>query len=210
MSKKVNPVKVTLGSVANPVRFSYLNAFKAVPQRDDKGNFVTDEEGNKVKFYNVQVRFPKTDTAGKAAVDAAVQSALEEFFGDKKKIPPANLLQLPLRDGDAEADSKEDETLRGCWFFNCKSKNKPDVVGPKKDEGTGKFVRLDEDEIKSGDYGRITVGFYGFNQKSKGVAVSMGNIQKLKTGDALGSKKSAEEDFDEEDVEDDSTSDNVL
>lgn len=206
---KQDPIKVQLGSKEHPVRFSYLYAFKPKVKKDDNGNKVVDEDGNEVKMFSCQVRVPKADKAAKQLMDESVDKALDEFFG--KKRPPASQLQLPIRDGDEEAESKGDETLRGHWFFNCSSKARPQVVGPKKNPDTGKFDRLTEDDIKSGDYGKISVNFFGFNKKSKGVAVGMGNIQLLKIGEALGSKTSAEEDFDEEDTDlDDGSSDSVL
>lgn len=196
-----DPCRVKIGSVALPVRLSFLHAHTPTKKKDDNGNVVIDEDtGRPVLLYSAQIRVDKRDKAAKAAIDAAVQTAKADFFG--KKVPPDSMLKLPLRDGDAEADSKEDESLRGFWFFNCSSKRKPEVVGPRRDPETQKFPRVDESDIKSGDWAIVTVNFYGFSAKSKGVAVGLGNIQFIREGEALGNARSAESDFDDEDGDD--------
>ena len=182
---KNNPTRITLGSPEFPVRFSYLHAHTAQESEDD--------DGNKQLKYSTQVLIDKRDTKSKAAIDAAIKAVLAEDAGGKM---PANC-KLPLRDGDEEWEEKG-EVVKGHWFFNCSSKKKPDVVGTERDID-GKLVRLSEDEIKSGDYGRITVNAFSFGikakAKSKGIGLGMGNIQKLKDGEALGSSRSAEDDF---------------
>lgn len=61
---------------------------------------------------------------------------------------------------------------------------------------------LDQTEVYSGCYGRITVTFYGYNSNgNRGVAAGLGNIQKLKDGDSLGGRAKASEEF--EPVDDD-------
>lgn len=188
---KKSETRVILGKGQFPVRFSFLHAHVPQPKTDDNGNKVIDEDtGEVVKMYSTQVLIDKRDTEGKAACDAAIAAVIAEYFKGKK---PANL-KLPLRDGDEEWEEKG-EAVKGHWFFNCSSRNKPNVVGTKKDELTGKLIPLGPDEIKSGDYGRITVNFYGFDVKNKGVAAGLGNIQKTKDGEALGSTRSADDDF---------------
>ena len=64
---------------------------------------------------------------------------------------------------------------------------------------------LDQTEVYSGCYGRISVNFYGYNSNgNRGVAAGLGNIQKLKDGEALSSRTNAEDDF--EAVEDEISS----
>ena len=79
----------------------------------------------------------------------AKQESLPKWGG---KIPPN--LKLPLRDGDI--DRPEDEAYAGCYFLNANSREKPQVVD--------KQVQpiLDQTEVYSGCYGRITVTFYGY------------------------------------------------
>ena len=203
MSTKTNAdLKLTLGSKDAPVRFSYLHAHTPQEKKDDAGNVVIGKDGKPVVQYSVQIRVPKKTKGGAENPDVArikekQKAAALDFF--KGKLPPS--LKMPLRDGDEEAEFKEDDTLKGCYFFNCSSLKKPDVAGTERDID-GKLVRLSEDEIKSGDYGRVTVRFYGFNQKSRGVAVGLGNIQKLEDGEPLGSSSSADQDFADFDQDD--------
>ena len=204
---------LTLGSPTHPVRFSFINFFE--PKVDDE-NKIDKKTGKPAEFYSCQVIISKADKETKAAIDKAVAAAAAEKLGDKK-IP--SMWKLPLRDGDEEADDKG-EHLKGCWFFNCKAKGKPAVVGTRKyteedidawdaenEHETaefkarnrpklGKLVKLTPEDIKSGDYGRISVDFYHFENETKGIAAGLGNVQKLKDGDPLGgSRTSADDDF---------------
>lgn len=177
-----NPTRVTIGSPEFPVRFSYLSAFEPKEFEND--------EGEKSLKFSAQIIIDKKDAKSIAAINAAVDAALADEFGSKR---PANL-KLPLRDGDLEFEEKG-EHLKGHWFFNVSSKQKPSVVGAEKDEFTGKLKALEAAEIKSGDYGRVSVNFFGFTGKSKGVGGGLGNIQKLKDGEPLGNQRSADDDF---------------
>ena len=49
---------------------------------------------------------------------------------------------------------------------------------------------------KSGVYGRASISFYAFNSNgNKGIACGLNNLQKLRDGEPLGGKASAESDF---------------
>ena len=153
-------------------RFSYLHCWE--PEAINGGE----------PKYSVSAIIPK------AAVEAAKQESLSKWGG---KIPPN--LKLPLRDGDI--DRPEDEAYKGCYFFNANSRQAPQVVD--------KQVQpiLDQTEVYSGCYGRISVNFYGYNSNgNRGVAAGLGNIQKLKDGEALSSRTNAEDDFEAVEDED--------
>ena len=170
MSKNETPTKVIV-----PCRFSYLHCWE--PEAINGGE----------PKYSVSAIIPKSDKETikkiQAAVEAAKQESLSKWGG---KIPPN--LKLPLRDGDI--DRPEDEAYKGCYFFNANSRQAPQVVD--------KQVQpiLDQTEVYSGCYGRISVNFYGYNSNgNRGVAAGLGNIQKLKDGEALSSRTNAEDDF---------------
>lgn len=213
--KKVDPTRVKLGSPKHPVRFSY--AFVIEPKVDDEK--LDKKTGKPTEWYQTMVLIPKEDKEGIAAFEAAVRAAADTKIPGKK-IPPS--WSYPLRDGDEEAEEKG-EHMKGHMFFNCKSKRKPDLVGTEKwtEEEVeawkeeheletpefirkncpevGKLKRLDKTTFKSGDYGRVTVNCYYFENETKGIAVGLGNIQKLKDGEALGgSSASADEEFDDD------------
>lgn len=120
----------------------------------------------------------------KRAIEQAKKDSVSKWGG---KVP-ANL-KLPLRDGDI--DRSEDEAYADSYFFNANSRQAPQVV----DKNVQPI--LDQSEVYSGCYGRISVNFYGFNNNgNRGIAAGLGNIQKLRDGESLGGRSNADEDFD--------------
>lgn len=138
--------------------------------------------------YSVSVLIPKDDKETIDAVNAAVDAAIEEGiakFGGKK--PNRNAIKLPLRDGDVERD---DEAYKGHYFVNANSLTPPQIV-----DRAVKPI-LDRDEVYSGCYARVSLNFFAFNSNgNKGVACGLGNIQKIRDGEPLGSRTTAAEDF---------------
>ena len=138
--------------------------------------------------YSVSVLIPKTDKETVAAINKAIDAAIEDGivkFGGKK--PNKAAIKVPLRDGDEE---REDEAYKGHYFINANSKTAPQIVN--------KAVKpiLDRDEVYSGCYGRVSLSFYAFNSNgNKGVACGLGNIQKIKDGEPLGGRATAADDF---------------
>lgn len=157
------------------VRFSYEHVFEPVAV----------EEGQPKK-YSVSIIIPKSDTATIAKIEAAIKLAAEQ--GKAKlggKIPAG--LKTPLRDGDEERP--DDEAYENSYFINANSNRKPGLVDANLDP------IMDKDEFYSGCYGNVSVNFYAFNVKNKGIAAGLQNIQKIKDGDRLSGGSSAAEDF---------------
>lgn len=173
-----NKTKVITGIV----RFSYANVWepKSINGSDEK--------------YSVSLIIPKSDTKTIQEIKDAVETAKQEGkakFGGKI---PANL-KLPLRDGDIERP--EDEAYKDSYFINANSKDRPQIVD--------KSVKpiLDQSEVYSGCYGRVSVTFYAFNSNgNKGIACGLGNIQKIKDGEPLSGHSSASDDFTTEEDDD--------
>lgn len=138
--------------------------------------------------YSVSVLIPKDDTETVKAIEEAMDAAIEEGipkFGGKK--PNKSALKLPLRDGDTERD---DPAYKGHYFINANSRTAPQIV----DRNLNPI--LDRDEVYSGCYARVSLTFYAFNSNgNKGVAVGLGNIQKIKDGTPLGGRSTAKDDF---------------
>lgn len=159
----------------------------------------SEESDSNEPKYSTSFLFPKTDAETiakiKAAINEAVKQGIQKYWGGKK---PANL-KLPIRDGDKEADEKG-EDYKGNYFFNASTKKAPEIVDQKR------RPIVDEDEVYSGCYARISVNFYPFNKNgNKGVAVGLNNIQKWADGEPLGTARSkAEDDFDALESGDDS------
>lgn len=165
-----------------PCRFSYLHCWEP--------NSVNDGDPK----YSVSAIVSKEDTKTVAAIKAAVEQAKKDAISKWGGKIPANL-KVPLRDGDI--DRPDDEAYKNCYFFNANSKQAPQIVDSKVQP------IIDQNEVYSGCYGRISVTFYGYNSNgNRGIAAGLGNIQKLKDGEALGGRTRASDDFDTSDEDD--------
>lgn len=165
-----------------PCRFSYLHCWE--PDSVNGGD----------PKYSVSAIISKSDTKTVNAIKAAIEQAKKDSVSKWGGKVPANL-KLPLRDGDI--DRPDDEAYAGCYFFNANSRQAPQVVDSKVQP------ILDQSEVYSGCYGKISVTFYGYNSNgNRGIAAGLGNIQKLKDGESLGGRTSAADDFQTEDDED--------
>jgi hypothetical protein len=168
--------------VTGLVRFSYANLFepKAV-------------EGSEEKKYSMSIIIPKSDKATLKKINAAIEAAKTAGATKLGKIGPK--FKLPLRDGDEE--KPDDEAYENSYFIGCTSKTKPGVVDKNKDKITN------EEDIKSGDYGYVSINFYPFNTNgNKGIAAGLNNVMKVKDGEALSGRTTAEEDFADVTVDD--------
>ena len=171
-----------LTKVIVPCRFSYLHCWEP--------NAVGEGEAK----YSVSAIIPKSDTETIEKIKRAIEQAKKDSVSKWGGKVPANL-KLPLRDGDI--DRPEDEAYADSYFFNANSKQAPQVV----DKNVQPI--LDQSEVYSGCYGRISVNFYGFNSNgNRGIAAGLGNIQKLRDGEPLGGRTNAEDDFDAVEVDD--------
>ncbi|HEM2695146.1 DUF2815 family protein [Streptococcus pluranimalium] len=170
---KFNNTKVITGV---NTRLSYFNGWEPVSINGG------------TEKYSVSVLIPKDDKETLSKIEKAIDAAIEEGiakFGGKK--PNKAAIKLPLRDGDIE---KEDEAYKGHYFINANSIKAPQIVD--------KQVQpiLDQSEVYSGCYARVSLNFYAFNSNgNKGVACGLGNIQKIKDGAPLGGRSSASDDF---------------
>ena len=183
-----NETKVITGKV----RLSYANIFepKSINGSDPK--------------YSVSLIISKDDKQQVETIKKAINNAIEAGktkLANKAGKITANL-KTPLRDGDE--DRPDDEVYENSYFINANSTAAPMVVGLEKDSVSGKAIRLDETEVYSGCYARVSINFYAFNTNGNiGIACGLGNIQKIDDGERLGGGSSAEEDFEFEEAEDD-------
>ena len=177
MNKNTSATKVIV-----PCRFSYLHCWE--PDSVNGGD----------PKYSVSAIIDKKDTKTINAIKAAIEQAKKDSVSKWGGKVPANL-KLPLRDGDI--DRPDDEAYAGCYFFNANSRQAPQVVDAKVQP------ILDQNEVYSGCYGKISVTFYGYNSNgNRGIAAGLGNIQKLKDGESLGGRSNAADDFQTEEDED--------
>ena len=183
--KPVNPLKVITGK---DTRWSYCNVWepKAI-------------NGGTPKF-SVSLLIPKKDTVTvnkiKAAIEAAYREGEAKLKGNGKTVPPLTAIKTPLRDGDAERP--DDPAYAGHYFLNANSATAPGIV-----DADCQPI-LTRSEVYSGVYGRASISFYAFNSSgNRGVACGLNNLQKIRDGEPLGGRASAESDFSDFDDEDD-------
>jgi hypothetical protein len=161
--------------VTGLVRFSYANVH--APRSINGGD----------AKYSVSIIIPKSDKKTIKEIGDAIVNAISDGkakFGGKI---PSNL-KTPLRDGDT--DRAEDEAYKNAFFINANSKEKPGLV----DKNVNPI--LEPAEFYSGCYGRASLTFYAFNTNgNRGIACSLGNLQKLQDGEALSGRSKAEDDF---------------
>lgn len=166
-------VKVVTGKV----RLSYVTVFE--PRAVSEGG---------EKKYSISILIPKTDKKAIQQIEKAVQKVIDQgsdILGKSKKG-----LKTPLRDGDEEKDGEEYE---GMMFLTANSKNAPILVDENRQE------IIDERELYSGCWGRISMNLYAFNTGgNKGVACGLNSVQKLADGESFGgtyTEAEMEEDF---------------
>ena len=156
------------------VRFSFTHLFTPYAM----------QPGQEEKF-STTILLPKSDTATKARIDAAIEAAKQKGAAGNWNgvIPP--VVPDPIWDGDGV---KQDGTefgpeAKGHWVFTARSNKDraPEVV-----DRNGNPI-INQSEIYSGVYGRVNVEFYPYNfQGKKGVGCSLGPVQRLRDGEALG------------------------
>lgn len=162
--------------VTGVVRLSYANVWEPKAMN----------QGDREK-YSTAILIDKKDKATVKAIENCIEAAKQA--GKAKwngKIPAT--LKLPLRDGDEE--KPDDENYAGMYFLNASSTTPPQIVD--------KRVQpiLDRDEVYSGVFAKVSLNFYPFNTNgNRGVAVGLGNIQKIKDGDRLAGGTTAAQDF---------------
>ena len=174
---------VTTGDHTNPARISYAKIFK--PEKNDLSG---KEE------YSCMVLIPKSDTQTVSALKQAIKTAIKGRFGDKKP----NGIRIPLRDGDKTGDGGVPSGAEAGqapygehYFINCKNTRQPAIVDQKRRD------ILDPNQIVSGDYVRVSVNAFGYDNKSKGVSFGLNAVQLVRKGDPLGSSFNAQNAFED-------------
>ena len=176
-TKDNNPMKVITGP---NTRWSYANVWE--PKSINGGT----------PKFSVSLIIPKSDTKTVAKIKAAIEAAYHEgeskLKGNGKSVPPLAALKTPLRDGDAERP--DDEAYANSYFINANATTAPGIVDADRNP------ILTRSEVYSGVYGRASISFYAFNSNgNKGIACGLNNLQKVRDGEPLGGKASAESDF---------------
>ena len=182
-TKFANPMKVITGP---NTRWSYANVWE--PKSINGG-----------APKSVSLIIPKSDSKTVAKIQAAIEAAYHEgeakLKGNGKSVPALSAIKTPLRDGDTERP--DDPAYAGAYFVNANATSAPGIVDADRNP------ILTRSEVYSGVYGRASITFYAFNSSgNRGIACGLNNLQKIRDGEPLGGKASAESDFDTDDDED--------
>ena len=179
MAKKFAATKVLV-----PCRISFANLFE--PRSINGGD----------AKYSVSCLIGKDDKKTLSKIAKAIEAAKEDGKTRKwgGKIP--GNLKMPMHDGDI--DRPDDESYQNCYYFNCTSREAPQLVDRNKETITDPMM------LYSGCYCNVTVNFYPYAAPgNRGVAAGLGNVQFVRDGERLSGKASAKDDFDILEDEDD-------
>lgn len=145
--------------------------------------------------YSCQIHIQKDDKVNlktiRDAIEKATKKGMSSVWGGKKP----KFKYEPLRDGDAELESgdQEDKVYKGIFFLSASkkaAKGKPGVV----DENLKPV--MDADKIYSGCYCNIDVNNYPYDQAgNKGIGWGLNNIMFVEDGDRLDGQQSAQDAF---------------
>lgn len=148
-------------------------------------------EGGKPKF-SVSLIIPKSDAVTLAKINAAIEEAYREgqskLKGNARSVPAFSTLKTPLHDGDLKRP--DDPAYANSYFLNANSDIAPGIVDADKNQ------ILNRAEVYSGCYGRASISFYAYNANgNRGIACGLNHLQKIRDGEPLGGRASAESDF---------------
>lgn len=149
---------------------------------DTKGT----KDDNVTPDYSIQIIIPKSDRKSIAALVKAVEEVGLAAYGDRWKS-----VANPLRDGDAEADSKWSEDgvpfrekypeRLGCYIFNARSQRQPAVV--RRDNSP----LTESSDLYGGCKGRLSVTAYPYSTNGNtGIGFALDGVQKVAEGEPFG------------------------
>lgn len=167
--------------VTGVVRGSYLKVFKAeLPKTAKPGD---------VPKFGMTVLIPKTDTATLGRIAAAQDTAISIKWPGKR---PAKI-DITLHDGDLPRPSTGESfgpECAGHMVMALNTKNKPKIL-----DREGNEV-IDPGAINSGDYFKVSMGFFGYEVSGKrGVSAGLNSLLFWEKGESLGGSSRAEDDF---------------
>lgn len=178
----MNANTLTIGEV----RLSYCNLFQPKPPYNNP-------QGD--PKYSTTVLLSKANVAAKAAIDNAINAAINTGIAAKWNGAKPPMIAICVHDGDGPRPSDGEQfgpECKGCWVFtaSCKPDRPPFVV-----DGNVQPV-IQQSEIYSGVFGNVNVSFFAYNSGGKkGIGCGLNGFQKTRDGEPLGSSVSAAEAF---------------
>lgn len=190
--------KREIKKLTTPVfRLSFPNLFEARAASDDANA--------KPKFGCSAIWTPSKFSEHEKGLWRAILAELDAEARRKFRKPWKELpdnVRRGIRDG-ASKDNLEGYG-EGTRFANLTTKTRPGVAHYKKGDD-GKYIKIGPEHdnaelIYPGCFCRATVNVYSYDNKGKGVALGLQNIQFVKDGPRLDSRTNADDDF-EDDLE---------
>jgi len=188
-----DPTKVLTGEI----RASYEHLLK--PYVSPKASPGTEPT------YSVTALIPKSDTDTVAnifaSIEAAINLGMSTVWGGIRPpkmgtsiYPPAEFPKndIPVYDGDGQRKEGDyfGPECHGCWVLTASSRRKPGVVSMDNIN-----QELAPSDVYSGMYGRLTIRFYPYSNRAKGVGCGLGNFMKTRDGEPLAGGPPASADF---------------
>ncbi len=170
---------MSFGDITNvttgEARLSFVHLFKPYAQ----------QQGAEEK-YSCTVLVPKSDTATKARIDAAIEAAKQKGINGKWNGVCPPIVPHPVHDGDGVRPSDGmpfGPECKGHWVFTASAKADypPEVV----DQNGNPMIN--QSEMYSGVYALVNVEFYPYMfGGKKGIGCGLGPVKKVRDGEALG------------------------
>lgn len=170
---------MSFGDITNvttgEARLSYVHLFKPHAQ----------QPGAEEKF-SCTILVPKSDTATKARIDAAIEAAKQKGISGKWNGVCPPIVPHPVHDGDGVRPSDGmpfGPECKGHWVFTASAKADypPEVV----DQNGNPMIN--QSEMYSGVYALVNVEFYPYMfGGKKGIGCGLGPVKKVRDGEALG------------------------
>ena len=132
--------------------------------------------------YQTTILLPKSDVAGKARIDMAIQAAIQAGISSKWNGTAPARPEINIYDGDGVRPSGEafGPECKGHWVFTSSGARKPEVI----DLNFNPII--DASQIYSGMYAQISFRFFAYNAAGKkGIGCGLGNVRKIGDGEPL-------------------------
>lgn len=165
------------------VRLSYANLIQ--PRK------MNENDPNEKAKYSVTLLIPKSEQACVDDIMQSIQAAHNAAINTvwNGAVPQYDPI---IHDGDGvrKDGTPYGDECKGHWVINANSVNKPQVV-----HQSNLNAELAPQDIYSGMYARVTIRFYGYSNRAKGIACGLGNVMKTRDGEPLSGGASAAADF---------------
>lgn len=140
------------------------------------------DDGGKQK-YGITMLFEKGADLT-ALKQEALRAGTEKWGPDQTKWPKG--WRNPFKN---QGDKDYDGYVPGAFCITAKSNQKPGLVNTRNED------IIDESEFYAGCYARATVRAFAYENKAKGIAFGLQNIQKLADGEPFSGRVKAQDDF---------------